>query len=90
MMTELQLLSAILKNEEDEYNCNKFKIFLALMALINIVVFIMITLWTVKFIKVFRLKKKLQIIFFVLVCLSSLSRVIFFIAQLILRFDNCK
>ncbi|CAI2368695.1 unnamed protein product [Moneuplotes crassus] len=70
-------------------SCTKYRIFLTVLLVINTITFALITGWTHKFVKVFRLKKKMQLIFLVLVCLSALGRIFFFGIELAYRKGTC-
>lgn len=79
---------SISSHQEEANLCTKYRIFLSILLVINAMAFALITAFTYKFIKVFRLTKKLQFMFILLVCFASLGRIIFFIIELAYRNGN--
>ncbi|CAI2373383.1 unnamed protein product [Moneuplotes crassus] len=72
-----------------EGGCVRYRIFLTVLLVINTFTFCLITIWTYKFVRVFGIKKKLQLVFLLLVCLSAIGRIVFFSLELAYRKGTC-
>ena len=66
-----------------------FQIYLGIILLISTITVGLTWWWTIKFLRIFRFKKKLQLIFLFTVWLSAIGRVVYFIMEFIWRQGKC-
>ena len=75
-------------NDETEVICTKYKVVLIILTIITFICFILLFFATVKFFKVFRFKSKWLMMFFVILNLSVLARLGYFIEEINFRYTN--
>ncbi|CAI2375170.1 unnamed protein product [Moneuplotes crassus] len=70
-------------------HCLFYMIFLGFTLFLSVIAMIFTGFWTIKFIKIFKARRKLQLLFLLLVDASTVGRVAYFIVEIVWRADSC-